>query len=156
MYGIFTYIYHRINHSMFPNIPWESYWIPWVMSSFQGFELCLRESRRKNGSRSTLINVGIHAAKNKHPMAPSLYTLKTWQGKNTRFLEPLLKAEEQWNDITSGPVKTPVTVGKMIWEVKGPLLTFTIRILSDCCSVWPGPNVYNIYIEYGPATVTVQ
>ena len=33
--------------------------------------------------------------------------------------------------------------------MKGPFLTFTIRILSDCYSVWPGPNVYiQLYITY--------
>ena len=72
------------------------------------------------------------------------------QGKtHTCFYNSLLKTEEQWNDVTSGSVKTSVTVGKMIREVKGPLLTFTIRILSDCYSVWPGPNVYiQLYITY--------
>ena len=41
---------------------------------------------------------------------------------------------------TSGPAQNPITVGKCF--EKGPLLTFTIRILSDCYSAWAGPKKY--------------
>ena len=110
---------------------------------FRGFELCLRQSKKKRLEIPPWEMYKTTQLQQAFFMAPSLYTLNIFaREKHTCFYNSLLKTEEQWNDITSGSVKTSVAVGKMIREVKGPLLTFTIRILSDCYSVWPGPNVY--------------
>ena len=49
--------------------------------------------------------------------------LENWaREKHTCFYNSLLKTEEQWNDITSGPVKTSVTVGKIDLRSEGTFL----------------------------------
>ena len=147
MYGIFTYIYHKKNQPF--NVSKHPMGIlldPMGHVIISGFwALPARKSKKKR--------LEIHPDKCRNPRgkkqashgSESLHLENFCKGKTHVFLQLHIKNRRTMKRLTSGSVKTSVTVGKMIREVKGPLLTFTIRILSDCCSVWPGPNVY-IYI----------